>query len=71
MNIQSKVIRLASINAALTVSSLPPRIMDEKKEIMESLAKEKLIVVSKDGTFSFTSRENDSLYTEIFSDFNS
>ena len=71
MNIQSKVIRLASINAALTVSSLPPRIMDEKKEIMESLAKEKLIVVSKDGTFSLTSRENDSLYTEIFSDFNS
>lgn len=71
MNIQSKVIRLASINAALTISSLPVYIMEERKEIMEILSNEELIVVNKDGHFHFTSRENDSLYLESFSDFNS
>jgi len=71
MNIQSKVIRLASINAALTISSLPQHIIEEKKEIMEILSKENLVVVNKDGAFRFTSHENDSLYSESFSDFNS
>lgn len=71
MNIQKQVIRLASINAALTVSSLPEHIIKERESIISLLVKEELISVGKDGSFSFSSKENNSLYLESFSDFKS
>ncbi len=71
MNIQSKVIRLASINAALKVSDMPKHIMEERDSIISSLLKEKLIVSVKEGEFRFTDGANSALYEESFSDFNS